>query len=148
MIKGVFFKELLLHKDERGALFEILRSDWKKFKKFGQAYITVCKPGWVKGWHYHKIQTDNFCVVKGKAKVVLVDSSKKVVNEFELTDKKPSILVIPPKVIHGFESISKVECWIMNIPTELYNYKKPDEYRIKLDDPAIPYKPWKNKKGW
>ena len=148
MIKGVYLKKLPVHKDERGALFEILRSDWKIFKKFGQTYITVCKTGWVKGWHYHKIQTDNFFVVKGKARIVLIDSSKKKVMEFMLSDKEPSILVIPPKVIHGFESISKVECWIMNIPTELYNYKKPDEYRIKLDEPNIPYKPWKKKKGW
>ncbi|MEW6556225.1 MAG: dTDP-4-dehydrorhamnose 3,5-epimerase family protein [Elusimicrobiota bacterium] len=148
MIKGVLLKELTVHKDERGALFEILRSDWEIFKKFGQAYITVCKPGWVKGWHYHKIQTDRFCVVKGKAKIVLVSSDKEEFMEFELSDKKPSLLVIPPEVIHGFECLSKKECWILNIPTELYKYKKPDEYRILLNDPSIPYKPWKKRKGW
>lgn len=148
MIKGVFLKELTVHGDERGALFEILRSDWSIFKKFGQTYITVCKHGWVKGWHYHKIQTDNFCVVKGKAKIVLIDSTKKEFMEFVLSDKKPALLCIPPKVIHGFECISKGECWIMNVPTEIYRYDKPDEHRIKLDDPAIPYKPWKKRKGW
>ncbi len=148
MIKGVLLKELAVHKDERGALFEILRSDWPEFKKFGQAYITVCKSGWVKGWHYHKIQTDNFCVVKGKAKIVLISPSKKEFMEFELSAQKPSVLSIPPEVIHGFECISKGVCWIMNIPTEIYNYKKPDEYRILLNDPSIPYKPWKKRKGW
>lgn len=148
MIKGVLLKELTVHKDERGALFEILRSDWEIFKKFGQAYITVCKHGWVKGWHYHKIQTDNFCVVKGKAKIVLIFPARKEFMEFELTDKKPALLSIPPKVIHGFECTSKDECWIMNIPTEIYNYKKPDEYRMQLDDPLLPYKPWQTKKGW
>ncbi|MDD5687455.1 MAG: dTDP-4-dehydrorhamnose 3,5-epimerase family protein [Elusimicrobia bacterium] len=148
MIKNVLLKELTIHKDERGALFEILRSDWPDFKKFGQAYITVCKTGWVKGWHYHKIQTDNFCVVKGKARIVLIDSKKKEFMEFELSEKKPALLTIPPKVIHGFECISKGESWIMNIPTEIYRYKKPDEYRIQLDDPTIPYNPWKKKKGW
>lgn len=148
MIKGVRLKELTVHKDERGALFEILRSDWPEFKKFGQAYITVCKRGWVKGWHYHKIQTDNFCVVKGKAKIVLIDSAKKEFMEFKLSDEKPAVLSIPPKVIHGFECISKGECWIMNIPTEIYKYKKPDEYRILLNDSSIPYSPWKKRKGW
>ncbi|MDD5131521.1 MAG: hypothetical protein PHH44_02550 [bacterium] len=53
MIAGVVLKDLTVHKDERGALFEILRSDYPEFKAFGQTYITVCKPGWVKGWHYH-----------------------------------------------------------------------------------------------
>ncbi len=148
MIPGVELKELKVHKDERGALFEILRSDWDIFQKFGQAYITICKPGWVKGWHYHKKQTDYFCVVKGKARIVLVDEDKKNYQEFILSEKKPCILKIPPKVIHGFECISKTEVWILNIPTELYKYDNPDEYRIKLDDPSIPYKKWRNKKGW
>ncbi len=148
MIKGVSLKKLTVHEDERGALFEILRSDWPEFKKFGQTYITVCKPGWVKGWHFHKKQTDNFCVLKGKAKIVLIDSRKKKFMEFILTDKGPSLLTIPAKVVHGFECLSKAESWILNIPNRLYNYKKPDEYRIKLDDPSIPYRVWKKKKGW
>lgn len=103
MIKGVILKKLIVHRDERGALFEILRRDWPIFKKFGQAYITVCKPGWVKGWHYHKIQTDNFCVVKGKAKIVLLSPDKRKFQEFELSAEEPSLLKIPPLVIHGFE---------------------------------------------
>lgn len=148
MLKGVKLKKLVVHKDKRGAVFEILRSDWQEFKKFGQAYITVCKPGWVKGWHFHKKQTDNFCVIRGKAKIVLIDSDKKKFMEFILSDKEPSLLTIPAGVIHGFECLSDESCWILNIPNQLYNYKKPDEYRIKLDDPSIPYKPWKRRKGW
>ncbi len=148
MIKGVILKKLTVHRDERGALFEILRRDWPIFKKFGQTYITVCKPGWVKGWHYHKIQMDNFCVVKGKAKIVLISPNKKKFQEFELSAEEPSLLKIPPLVIHGFECRSKNECWIMNIPSEIYNYKKPDEYRLKLNDPSIPYLFWRNHKGY
>ena len=35
--------------DDRGWLMEILRSDWPEFLKFGQTYMTTCKPGVVKG---------------------------------------------------------------------------------------------------
>jgi len=148
MIEGVILKDLVVHRDERGALFEILRSDEEIFRKFGQAYITICKPSWVKGWHYHKIQEDNFCVIKGKAKIVLIGPDKKEFQEFILSQADPQLLKIPPKVIHGFECLTKSECWILNIPTEFYNHKQPDEYRIKLDDQSIPYKKWKTKKGW
>jgi len=142
-------KKLNYLKDERGALFEILRSDWKEFSKFGQAYITVCKPGWVKGWHYHKKQTDNFCVVSGKARVVLVDPRSRRWTEYTLDAEKPALLTIPPGIIHGFECLSKkTECRILNIPDRLYRYKKPDEYRIKLNDPSIPYKKWAKRRGW
>ena len=148
MIKGVILKKLIVHRDERGALFEILRSDEKIFKKFGQAYITICKPGWVKGWHFHKIQEDNFCVIKGKAKIVLISPDRKKFQELELSAREPALLQIPLLVIHGFECLSKNECWILNIPTELYNYENPDEYRIPLNSNELPYKPWKKRKGW
>lgn len=153
MIAGAVLKELIVHQDERGALFEILRSDYPEFKKFGQTYVTVCKPGWVKGWHYHLKQQDYFCVLKGVARIVLYDRRKRSktrgeVNEFKLSSAKPQALVIPVGVIHGFECCSQVEAWILNVPNQLYNYDKPDEYRIQLDSPVVPYAPWKKKKGW
>lgn len=159
MIEGVILKKLIVHQDERGALFEILRADEKIFKKFGQAYITICKKGWVKGWHYHKKQWDYFCVVRGKAKIVLYDrrrsrqggerkSSSESLSEYILSAEKPQLLRIPPGVIHGFECISKQECWILNIPTQPYARAKPDEYRLPLNSPVVPYKPWQNCKGW
>lgn len=153
MINNVLIKDLTVHKDERGRLYEILRSDEKIFKKFGQAYITVCYPGWVKGWHYHKKQRDHFCVVCGKARIVLCDKRKESttyneINEFLVDSEKPQMLVIPEGVIHGFECASDKECHILNIPTKTYNREKPDEYRIQLNSPEIPYEPWKNKKGW
>ena len=153
MIKDVMLKDLAVHKDERGRLFEVLRSDEPIFKKFGQAYITVCNPNWVKTWHYHKKQDDHFCVIYGKAKIVLYDIRKNsktygIVNEFVLSAEKPQLLRIPKKVVHGFECIGKEECRILNLPTHLYNYKKPDEHRFLLNSDKIPYKPWKNKRGW
>ena len=65
MIQGVMTKKLKVIPDERGHLMEILRSDDELFDKFGQVYVTTAYPGVVKGWHYHKKQTDHFAVVKG-----------------------------------------------------------------------------------
>jgi dTDP-4-dehydrorhamnose 3,5-epimerase len=152
MIEGVILKDLVVHKDERGELFEILRSDEKIFNKFGQAYITVCYPGWVKGWHYHKLQADSFCTVRGKSKIVLCDKRNNsktygLVEEYVLDAEKPQLLRIPCGVIHGFECIGDGECWILNLPTETYNRKEPDEHRFPLNSPEVPYEPWKGKKG-
>jgi len=69
-IDGVIIKSLKVIPDERGWLMEILRCDDKIFKQFGQVYLSTAYPGVVKGWHYHKKQTDktetksflyNFC---------------------------------------------------------------------------------------
>lgn len=153
MISGVVLKDLEMHKDERGALFEILRADYPEFKGFGQAYMTICKPGWVKGWHYHLQQQDYFCVLRGKAKVVLYDQRNDSVthgeiNEFPFDADKPQVLVIPVGVVHGFEAILGETAWILNLPDHLYNYCQPDEHRIPLHSPDIPYEPWKHKQGW
>ena len=151
MIEGIFIKKLKMILDDRGRLMEILRCDDKLFKKFGQVYMTTAKPGYVKGWHYHKRQTDNFVCVKGEARVGLYDGredskTKGEVQEFILNSDSPILLQIPPNVLHGFESNCDEECIILSIPTEPYNYKTPDEYRIDPFANDIPFK-WKSKKG-
>ncbi|TLZ73589.1 MAG: dTDP-4-dehydrorhamnose 3,5-epimerase [Methanobacteriota archaeon] len=144
MIDGVKVRALRQIHDERGYLMEMLRSDWPEFQRFAQVYITIGYPGVVKGWHYHKVQTDNFIIVKGSAKVVCYDNregskTKGEVNEFFPGEKNPSLIQIPPYVVHGFKAIGGEPVYVVNAPTELYKYEKPDEYRIPHDSPTIPY---------
>jgi dTDP-4-dehydrorhamnose 3,5-epimerase len=144
-IKGVKFKQLKVISDERGRLMEMLRSDDKDFfTKFGQLYATTVYPGVVKGWHYHKKQTDNFIVIRGMVKVVLYDSRKgsptyRQINEFFMGEHNFSILQIPPLVYHGFKGIGTKEAIIICCPTEVYDYKKPDEFRIPSRSKKVPY---------
>lgn len=144
VINGVQIKELRLICDERGRLMEILRNDDKIFRKFGQVYITTCKPNIIKAWHYHKKQDDHFVCVKGKIRLALYDSRKgsstyKMVNEFELYLEGQQLVRIPRHVYHGFKCISDEEAMVINIPTMAYNAKKPDEYRIDAFENKIPY---------
>jgi len=144
MIEGVKVRKLRFIPDERGHLMEILRSDWEEYEKFGQVYVTAAYPGVVKGWHYHKLQTDHFACVHGMAKVVLYDSREdsptyQQVDEFFIGDRNPCLIKIPPMVMHGFKGIGHNVTLIVNVPTELYNYDDPDEYRLPFDTDEIPY---------
>jgi dTDP-4-dehydrorhamnose 3,5-epimerase len=144
LITGVELKKLRQIPDERGFVLELLRSDDKFFKKFGQVYLSVVYPGVVKGWHFHKIQTDLFAVIKGMAKVVLYDQRPEsptfnTINELYLGELNPQLIVIPPLVLHGVKGIGAEPAYLINCPTEVYVYDKPDEYRIDPNDPAIPY---------
>jgi dTDP-4-dehydrorhamnose 3,5-epimerase len=144
MIEGVKVKKLKVIPDERGWLMEMLRADDELFIKFGQVYLTTAYPGVVKGWHYHKKQTDNMVVVKGMMKIVLYDgreksSTKGEVNEFFMGIHNPLLLQIPPLVLHGFKCISEEEAMVINCPTETYNYEDPDEFRIVPHKNDIPY---------
>jgi len=151
LIDGVVVKPLKVIPDERGYLMEIFRDDDPFFRKFGQAYLTVVYPGVVKGWHYHKVQDDHFCVVKGMSKVVLYDlregsPTKGEVNEFFMGEKNPILLLIPHGVLHGMKGVGVEPALLLNIPTEHYDYKDPDEYRVHPHDNDIPYD-WERKDG-
>ncbi|HOK79543.1 MAG TPA: dTDP-4-dehydrorhamnose 3,5-epimerase family protein [bacterium] len=149
MIHGVKVKKLAFNVDERGRLLEILRNDDEIFERFGQVYITTCYPGVVKAWHLHRLQNDNMTVISGMAKVVLCDlrngsSTYGEINEFVIGDFNPMLVHIPANVYHGFMCISTEEAIILNLPTQPYNHRSPDEYRLPFDTDKISYK-WERK---
>src|SRR5512136_82358 len=113
-IDGVVVKNLRRIVDDRGWLMEIMRSDWPEFQKFGQTYVTTCKTGVVKGWHYHKLQWDHFVVVRGNALVALYDArdesrTKGVIQEIEVWEKEPKLIKVPPYIYHGFTPLDDRE---------------------------------------
>jgi len=151
LIEGVKTKKLKVIPDERGRLMEMFRNDDEFFEKFGQVYMTTAYPGVVKGWHYHKIQSDNMAVVKGMMKIVLYDGRKGSktygeVNEFFVGEHNPALVHIPPGVYHGFKCISDIEAMCINIPTESYRYEEPDEYRVQPHGGEVPYD-WSREDG-
>jgi dTDP-4-dehydrorhamnose 3,5-epimerase len=149
MIHGVVVKELNAVTDDRGFLMEMLREDDACFERFGQVYMTGCHRGVVKGWHYHKEQTDNFICVLGRALVVLFDPrlgspTTGAVEEYILEappglTNAPILLQIPPDVYHGFTADGCDEARIINIPTHPYRHDQPDEYRHPWNSAEIPY---------
>jgi dTDP-4-dehydrorhamnose 3,5-epimerase len=151
LIDGVKVNQLKVIPDERGRLMEILRSDDELFEKFGQVYITTIYPGVVKGWHFHKNQSDNVVCVQGMIKLVLYDrreDSPTFNNVVELNCgiHNPVLVHIPADVCHGWMCFGPEEAIVVNIPTEPYNYENPDEHRIDPHDNEIPYE-WERKDG-
>jgi dTDP-4-dehydrorhamnose 3,5-epimerase len=78
------------------------------------------------------------------AKVVLYDSREDSpthgqIEEFFIGDLNPLLIKIPPFVMHGFRGLGPGMTLMVNVPTELYNYEEPDEYRLPSDTDQIPY---------
>jgi dTDP-4-dehydrorhamnose 3,5-epimerase len=143
-IEGVATKKLMVHPDQRGRLFEILRSDDAIFKRFGQVYVTTAYPGIIKAWHYHKIQTDHFCCIHGRARLVLYDPrdsspTRGNLMEFIIGPENLLLVAIPAGVYHGFQCVSEFEAIMINIPTEPYDPACPDEYRLDWKSGEVPY---------
>lgn len=151
MIVGVRTKPLRMIPDERGRLMELLRADDEIFVKFGQVYLTTAYPGVVKGWHYHKVQVDNFVCVRGMIKLVLYDAreaspTRGEINEFFIGDHNHLLVQIPALVYHGFKCVSEHEAIIVNCPTEVYRHADPDEFRAAPHGPDVPYD-WARRDG-
>lgn len=61
-------KKLTVHDDDRGSLYEVLRSDeYDSFIDFGQNYIVRSRQDAVRGFHYHDKLVDHFTIVSGSA---------------------------------------------------------------------------------
>jgi dTDP-4-dehydrorhamnose 3,5-epimerase len=144
MIEGVAIKRLKVVPDERGHLMECLRNDDDLFIKFGQMYMTTTLPGVVKGWHLHRVQWDNVVCVKGMIKLALYDAregsaTQGQVGEYFIGEHNPMLVRIPPGLYHGWKCVSTEEAYIVNAPTEVYDYAKPDQEELPQDSPLIPY---------
>lgn len=149
-IEGVKTRPLRVIPDERGWLMEILRADDELFTKFGQVYVSATYPGVVKAWHYHKVQVDHFACVAGMVKLVLIDTrenspTRGAVNEFFVGTQNPLLVQVPNLVYHGWKCISEDVSLVVNVPTEPYHYKDPDEFRLEPHG-MLPYD-WTRKDG-
>ena len=107
-------------------------------------YKRQAYPGVVKGWHYHKKQTDNFTCVHGMMKVVLYDARKNSqtkgnIMELFVGEKNPILISVPPEIYHGFKCVGTESAYFLNVPTLHYDYNNPDEYRLPPDTDEIPY---------
>lgn len=125
MIKGVIIKELNKYHDDRGWLSEIYRDDESDFKP-AMAYVSVTRPGIVRGPHEHKAQSDCFVFLgPGSFDLYLWDNRKNSETYQEtlvvrLGDEKPASVIIPPGVVHGYKCVSENDAMVINLPDKLY----------------------------
>src|SRR5258708_3768333 len=79
----------------------------------------------------HQRSADRLFVVSGLVRIVVFDGrhdspTKGIVNEFTVSEKNPGLLIIPPNLYHGWKNLGTTEAIIVNMPTEMYDYKSPD----------------------
>lgn len=144
-IEGVIIRSLKTHSDERGWLMELFRSDEMDRAVLPvMGYISVTKPGVARGPHEHKEQTDLFCFVgPGEFEIRLWDNrlisaSYQRFMSLNAGQAKPTAVVVPPGVIHGYRNIGEAEAMVINLPNQLYQGElrqaDVDEIRYESDE--------------
>jgi dTDP-4-dehydrorhamnose 3,5-epimerase len=144
-IDGVVSARLNPHVDHRGSLYEIVNFDhpfWEEAVVY--AYAVTIRPGRIKGWGMHKVQSDRYLVVHGSVRVALYDgragsATQGLVEEHYLTEALPTLLLIPPGVWHADQNWGDDDALILNFPTQPYDRESPDKYRIDPHSGEIPF---------
>ena len=148
MIEGVIIKKLEKFTDERGWLAEVFRNDELKYEPV-MSYISLTKPGVVRGPHEHKAQSDFFVFCgPGVFKLYLWDNRKesKTFSQKEILavgENNPVAVLVPPGVVHGYKCVSTEPAYSLNLPNKLYKgeNKKEEVDEIRWEkDPASPFK--------
>jgi len=148
MINGVIIKKLNKYNDERGWLAEFWREDEINFKPT-MSYVSMTKPGVIRGPHEHKEQSDFFVFLgPGDFEVHLWDrrdESKTNGGYIKISagENNPVAIIVPPGVVHGYKCVSKVDGLCINLPDKLYRgegkKEEIDEVRWE-EDAGSPYK--------
>lgn len=148
MIKGVTIKKLNKYDDERGWLAEIYREDEDKYRP-AMSYVSVTKPGVVRGPHEHVEQSDCFVFFgPGNFELHLWDrrgnsETKGEHLNLEVGENNPTMVIVPPGVAHGYKCVGEKDGWCVNLPDKLYKgenkQEEVDEIRWESRDDS-PYK--------
>ncbi|WP_087972289.1 NAD-dependent epimerase/dehydratase family protein [Oceanobacillus rekensis] len=119
--KNNFSYELPTYDDERGTLFELIKSH-----EMGQIFVSKSRKGVIRGNHYHNTKIEKFLVIKGEANIKFRNIDSDEVITYFVTDKKIEVVDIPPGYIHSIENLSNEEMIVLFWANEVFNPNKPD----------------------
>ena len=145
LIEGVIVHEVRNVATRNGITTEIFRAEWGVASgEIVHAIHVTFRAGALSAWHMHREKTDHLFVTSGLLKAVLYDDrpdspTRGRVNEFFLAHERPRLLVIPPAVFHGLQSLGGPATFV-NYFDRAYDYAHPDEHRLPPDAPEIPYR--------
>ncbi len=151
---------LQVNVDDRGLLYEVLRTDWPALSDHAESIKQVymvqsIAPMTVRAYHRHVRQVDWYCIVKGSAKFVLFTEDAELLPDrngegiaglgtqharsvytqvVTLTAQKPQILICPRGVYHGWMNLEP-NTMMLTVANQVYSHDPAtrDEERVPGD---------------
>jgi dTDP-4-dehydrorhamnose 3,5-epimerase len=122
-----------IYTDDRG--WSIMNQFQGVLTAEGQINYSVMYPGVIKAWHRHQLQTDFWMCVNGHIKVGVHREDGRTWS-IVTGEKKPGILIIPPRLWHGTATVGHEPAGMFYYVTVGYNARQPDEERRGWDSVA------------
>ena len=145
-IEGVEIRRPPTHADSRGTLTEIYDLRWG-FTDDPLVYVyhVTVRPGQVKGWVAHRLQSDRLFVFAGVLRIVLYDGradsrTRGRLNVLHLGAHDRALISIPAGVWHAVQNVGADEGAFVNLPSRPYLHEDPDKHRLPLDNDVIPFR--------
>jgi dTDP-4-dehydrorhamnose 3,5-epimerase len=138
-IAGARITPLQVHADPRGSFTELYRSGaFGDAAPMVQANLSRSGPGVLRGLHYHRVQSDLWIPLRGRATAALFDlregsPTSGAAMTVPLDAAEPVSLAIPAGVAHGFATVEGFELLYL-VDRE---YADDDEWGIAWDDPGL-----------
>jgi dTDP-4-dehydrorhamnose 3,5-epimerase len=125
-IEGVKILPLICREDERGWLTELFRFDDLDQEVWPvMAYVSLTHPGVVRGPHEHVDQTDYFAFISSMFQIYLWDLrensstyGKQMI--FVAGSVRPTAVIVPPGVVHGYKCVGMTDGLVFNAPNSLF----------------------------
>lgn len=113
--------------DARGMLAEFVKSPHG-----GQIFVSVTRPGAVRGNHFHDTKIEKFLVLRGKAAIEMRDVRTDERWRFEVSGEHWQVIDIPPGVAHNITSLGSEEVVTLFWADEPFDPGRPDTYSARV----------------
>jgi len=121
-------RQLNMHTDQRGTLFEAVKS----VGGGGQSFASTTGPGITRGDHFHLNKVERFLVLQGEAKIRVRRVMSDEVWEYSVSGKQPAIVDMPTLHTHSIENVGEAPLLTLFWTNELFNPKSPDTYADRV----------------
>lgn len=115
------------HKDERGTLFEAVKS-----LAGGLAFISRTKPGITRGDHFHLNKIERFLVLNGKARIRIRRLFQTEISGFEVAGTRPQYIDIPTLHTHSISNVGNEDLITLFWAHGAFDPDNPDTFKEKV----------------
>lgn len=120
-----------LIKDDRGWFLKVITGTEENIPcHTGEIYLTMGKPGQIKGGHYHLEAVEWFTVIEGEALLRLMDMDTKERMEIKMSLSEAITVFVPNNIAHDFKNTGNTNFIVLAYTDKLYDSK--DTIAFKL----------------
>jgi len=142
-IHDAWIRDARVVTNAKGSVHEVWSAGEPRAIACRQVHVTATRPGVVRAWFRHRLQTDSLLILRGTALIALLDDRPGSATcgqlvTMEVSDAHPQRVVFGPMLWHGFQALGDAELVVAHVNDQPFAHGEPDEEKLPIDDPRFP----------